>query len=306
MARRRYRPSILRDILLTFALVPTGQHEMLADTLTLKDVLFRAHAYVVEYEDHQLSGVLAEERYEQRISDRHGAALTQQTLVSEYLTFQLPPDESWFAFRNVLEVDGVPVPDSRMRFQELLSGPSSDVVEQVMKIGEESARYNIGDVYRTINLPTFALAFLRPINRKRVSFEKAGEETIEGTPTWVIHYEDLRKPAFITTPSGSDLKTSGRFWIDPVSGRVIRSELITGGVIPVSMRRWGPKNRGALPNARITVTYRPDHTLGFWVPAEMEETYDDGADRQGRSIAGTAKYSNFRRVDSRTSPRRIR
>ncbi len=285
-------------------MVATGLHEAAAETLTLKDVLLRAHAYVVEYEDHLLSGVLAEERYEQRISDEDDVALSTQTLVSEYLIFQLPPDESWFAFRNVLEVDGVPVPDGRMRFQELLSQPSSDVVEQAMKIGEENARYNIGEVYRTINLPTFALAFLRPINRKRVSFEKAGEETIEGTLTWVIHYEDLRKPAFIATPGGSELNTSGRFWIDPSTGCVIRSELITGGLLPVSIRHWGPRTRGALPNARITVTYRPDQTLGFWVPAEMEEKYDEGAKRQGHSITGKAKYSNFRTVDLRRRGRR--
>jgi hypothetical protein len=267
---------------LVFALSVSALNAAGPETLTLKKVMLRAHAYVVEYMDHRLSGVLAEERYEQRVIGQNGDVERTRTLVSEYLIFQLPPDESWFAIRDVLEVDGAPVPDHQQRFEQLFSrSTTGDVIAQAMKIDEESARYNIGDVHRTINLPTFALAFLLPINRTRVRFEKIGEETIAGIRTWMIRLEDLRRPAFITAPSGAELRTSGRCWVDPANGRVIKTELVTGG---------------GGSNGRITVTYEADDALGFWVPARMDESYDEKRPKSHR-ITGTATYSNFRRFD---------
>lgn len=265
---------------LVFTLSVSAPHAAAPETLTLKDVMLRAHAYVVEYVDHRLSGVLAEERYEQRVIGKNGDVERTRTLVSEYLIFQLPPDESWFAIRDVLEVDGAPVPDHQQRFEQLLArSTTGDVIAQAMKIDEESARYNIGDVHRTINLPTFVLALLLPVNRSRVRFEKIGEETIAGIRTWMIRFEDRRRPAFITAPSGVELRTTGRFWIDPANGRVMRTELVPG------------------PNGRITVTYKADDALGFWVPARMDESYEDEKRPEARRITGTATYSNFRRFD---------
>jgi hypothetical protein len=43
-----------------------------ADTHTLTDVTRRAHQYVVLYEDHELSTVVAREQYQQRWLDAQG------------------------------------------------------------------------------------------------------------------------------------------------------------------------------------------------------------------------------------------
>ena len=116
------------------------------DSTTLSDVMLRAHDYVVGYEK-DLSGVMSEERWVQRIVARDGQIVAERTLRSDYLVFQLPPNEDWFNFRDVFEVDGQPVADREQRFRELFTRGPSSVIQQAMKIAAENARYNLGDVY---------------------------------------------------------------------------------------------------------------------------------------------------------------
>ena len=68
----------------------------------------RAHGFVVEYED-DLSMVVAEEHYEQRVLDEDGDLEEQRVLISDYRVTQLLPHEFWFGVREVFEVDGAAV-----------------------------------------------------------------------------------------------------------------------------------------------------------------------------------------------------
>jgi hypothetical protein len=251
---------------------------------TVTDVMQRAHAYIVEYED-DLSGIVSEERWRQRIVLPDGSTESERVLRSDYLVYQLLPEEEWFGFRDVFEVDETAVRDREARFRELFTRGPASVAEQATKMAAESARYNLGDVYRTINRPTFVLAFLRPAYRSRFDFAKVGDETVNGTPTWVMSYKEIKEPTFIRTQNGKSLKSHGRLWIDPMTGRLVRSELVTGDT------------RAAPERATIVVTYGPDPALGFWVPVEMSEVYDNPRKPSAKRITGLATYSNFRRSE---------
>ena len=146
----------------------------------------RVHTYVTDYEDHVLSGMVAQETYHQQVFEGDGSVKEERRLVSEYVILQLPPDEAWYGFRNVIEVDGKPQPERVHRLEEIFASSQSNPVEQAMQLAEESAQFNVGGVYRTVNLPTFVLSFLRPANRKRLTFEPGGREDLEGTPTWIV------------------------------------------------------------------------------------------------------------------------
>jgi hypothetical protein len=252
------------------------------------DALRRARAYVVQYEDHQLSTVSADEQYDQQLLDAQGEIKTKRSLRAEYLLVQLPPDEDWFALRDVYQVDGEWIRDRSSRLEKLFEGPAADVTDRAMTISKESARFNLGDVYRTINVPTFPLRFLRPASRARFEFEIGGEETIGGIATRVITYRETKKPTFVATPEGRDVPASGRFWVSPDTGCIVRSEMIVGGTRDVPQR------------AAVTVTYRLEPSLGFWVPVEMQERYDNTKRRTADVITGQATYSSFRRFDSRS------
>ena len=244
----------------------------------------RAHGFVVEYED-DLSMVVAEEHYEQRVLDEDGDLEEQRVLISDYRVTQLLPHEFWFGVREVFEVDGAAVAErTTPAHRALRLSPGEDTSERLTHIAEENARFNIGDVVRTFNEPTFALAFLHPRNRNRMRFVHIGEERVGELSTWVVGYREIPVDgtSFIETRDGNHLLTRGRFWIDPTNGRVTRSELITGD---------GRVER----TARITVDYRLFPTLNLWLPAQMHEVYETtSAARQLPIITGTATYSNYR------------
>jgi hypothetical protein len=261
-----------------------------ADTHTLTDVMRRAHQYVVLYEDHELSTVIGREQYQQQWLDSQARTKAERTLTSDYLLFQLPPSEDWLALRDVHDVDGTPVVDRAARLDDLFRrrhDVQRDLATEIMK---ESARFNLAaDLYiRTVNVPTFALRFLRPSSRSRMTFEKVGEEQIESTRSWVVAYREIKGPTYIASPDRRDLRAQGRFWIDPDTGAVMRSEMMVGGTRRTSGR------------VTITVTYRHEPALGFRVPVEMLERYDNPRHREDDVVLARATYSEFRPFDWRT------
>jgi hypothetical protein len=252
------------------------------EPVTFAEVMRRAHEYVTIYEDDKLSSIIARERYDQQVLDSLGKIKQKRTLLSDYLMVQLP-DEDWVALRDVYEVDGTTVVDRGARMKALVAGPSEQLSSRVAKMAEESAHFNLGDLYyRTLNLPTFALRILRPASRKRMAFEKAGEEQVGDVGAWVVSFRETTGPTFTATPKGADVPAHGRFWVDPNTGTVLRSEMIIGGTRRVSAR------------ATITVSYARDPSLGFHVPVEMREPYDNPRRTKDDVVVALATYSDFR------------
>jgi hypothetical protein len=255
-----------------------------ADTPALTDVMRRAHQYVVLYEDHELSTVMAREQYYQQWLDAKGQTKAERTLTSDYVLFQLPPSEEWLALRDVHDVDGTPVVDRAARLKDLFGRPDDGQRDLAMEVMKESARFNLAPdrYFRTVNVPTFALRFLRPSSRSRMAFTKVGEEPVDSTRSWVVEYRETKGPTYVSTPNRRDLRAQGRFWIDPETGAVMRSEMIVGGTRQLSSR------------VTITVTYRHEPAVGFRVPIEMLERYDDPRHREDDLVVARATYSEFR------------
>jgi len=120
----------------------------------------------------------------------------------------------------------------------------------------------------------------------------------------VTEYGDtLTAPTIIRTTEGKDVRSKGRVWVEPETGRVTRTELV--------LEDFTPPVRGAFSGdeirslAEVTVTWRPDEALGQWVPAEMRERYegpwgvgsDDPLMRLRYTVTGVAVYGNVRRAN---------
>ena len=253
-----------------------------AEQPDLRVVMARAGAYVAKYQQ-DFSLLVADERYVQEVADAtKGAATETRVLVSEFALVRVQGAERtlWLAFRDVVEVDGRAVRDRQERLRRLFLAPPADALAQARAIAFESARYNIGDMVRTVNVPTLALEFLETAAQKRSRFRKVGEDTAEGERAWVVSFEERARPALIKTHGGRDVKTKGLAWIDPGTGRILKTEL-------------DPQlHRGRA--SRIATTYAPDERLQLWVPVEMKEVYE----MESRTLTGTATYTNFRRFET--------
>jgi len=257
---------------------------------TSPDLLARVSAYVGDFY-RRFGSIVAEERYEQTIRrspgsigtgttlQRGGGGPVSTTLVSDFLLVQVP-GEGWLPFRDVFERDGQPVRDREERLAKIFLSGSRASLDQARAIMNESARYNIGNVQRNINVPTLALTFLTDDQRTHFTF-KLGKPDDDGA---VIDFRETARPTYVRTTNDRDLPVNGRLWVDEQTGTIRRTEL---HAVDTDVE------------AHITVTYLQDQGLGVWVPARMEERYKRG--RDPLEVRGIATYSRFRRFEVKTS-----
>jgi hypothetical protein len=268
---------------------------------SLAVVLTRAAQYVKHFRE-TLSGIVSEETYEQRSQPaanrrRMASEALHRKLRSDFLLVRL--EGHFFEFRDVFEVNGRPVRDRDERLTKLFLDESVSAAEQIRGIANDSARYNIGDVERTLNTPTLALLVIQQEYQRRFQFARASgfspllplnsENLPSEADVWVVEYNEVLPNTVIRGENRSDLPAEGRFWIEPSTGRVLLSELVIDD-----------------PNLRavIDVLYGMDLAIGHLVPVEMRERYRNR--RDGARVDGTAFYSKFRRfavqVEESTPP----
>ena len=282
-------PNLAGSVALCLALGSPFTTVARADEPSLKTVLGRAAAYSADY--HQRFKVLvAEEQYVQRVgperapSDPPKKELDRErTLKSDYI---LVPDfagtNTWLGVREVLEMDGEKVTTDRERLRALLEDTSRPLPSRIRALADLQAKYNIGDLYRTINVPTLPLVFLLPDRQPRFRFKHTGTATVRDTPVWVVSYEEKDHPTIIKTPEGHDIPSSGSFWIDPDTGAILRTELRAGQVPGRPLRTI------------ILVGYTYNSRFEMLLPDDMNELYLTGRTR----IEAHATYTNYRRWEA--------
>jgi hypothetical protein len=253
------------------------------------EILAKAAAHVQRFIA-GMSHVVAVETYEQAQQTNGMRAVTLSTRRTRADLLVLPIGESgWVPFRDVYEVDGQRVRDRDDRLTRLLAHFDAQAMEQAVAISNESARFNLnpGFVDRTINTPVTALMFLQAENQNRSSFSTDGRATIGKVACEIVSFVEQRTPSLIQSPYAITVR--GRFWIEPATGAVLRSELRANAALT--------ENGTQMVRAVVTVNYALDRKLGIWVPATMDETYDVGISGQitrGQSLNGHAEYSGFR------------
>src|SRR5205814_1262502 len=141
---------------------------------------------------------------------------------------------------------------------KLFLQPSRSVEKQVENIATESARYNIGGVNRTINLPVFALTVLEDHNRPWFYFTGSRRNNSATAGLWELEYREERGSTLVRTNGDESMPVHGRFSVDGGTGRVLSSELLA---------------ETASLKAQIDVTYAMEPSLGMLVPKEMHEKY---------------------------------
>lgn len=265
----------------------------------LQSLLANATAYVSEYE-RAFSLLVSEEHYVQEIRrplnpgsnlSRNnpgggmsgGEVVKRVVLKSDYLLVQLGPGAGWMPFRDVFELNTATVRDREDRLARLFLSNDASRFELADRLMEESTRHNLGNVARTINIPTLAMMFLHPRVRDRFAFSFEAEDVVGGRAVQRVRYRETARPTLIKTTRGRDLVLEGQLWIDPTTGAIVRTALTAAD----------PAVR-----ATVTVTFRRDDTLDIWVPELMDEYYK--AQNALDEIFATATYSNVRRFKVRT------
>jgi hypothetical protein len=258
------------------------------------DPLPRIHAYVERFQ-RELPSIVAEEHYVQvvtRTNPQSGDAIEsgrldtlasgKRVLRSDVLMVTVPGALGWRLFRDVFEVDGQRIRDREDRLLTLLQSPDADAMAQVRRLAAESARYNIGRVQRTTNLPDSALLYLKAGSASRMKFEAPRASTaVDGAETVVIRFRETGRPTIVTSMRGTNVPASGQVWAHAATGAIVKvefklSDMSTDGV--------------------FVVEFAFDELSGLRLPAKMTERYVS----PNEDVRATAQYSNVRRFNVST------
>jgi hypothetical protein len=259
-------------------------------------VLSSAMRYAMNYEQ-RFALLAAEELYQQELlrppnpgsnlsrsnpggGMQGGGPISTQTIKSDFLLVQLGGDgEGWMPFRDAFEVKGRKLRERDDRLLKLFTSSHKDRFDKAAQLTNDSSKFNLGNVTRTINIPTLAMMFVHPRVNERFEFTDGGEETINGRVLRRALYKEVARPTLIKTSRGRDLALTGMLWIDPFTGTVVKTELNAADPIV---------------RCQVLVTFRREEALDLWVPDKMEEYYKaySGLD----DILATATYTNVRRI----------
>ena len=261
-----------------------------ADRVSLELLLGRGGWYVLDFIE-KFSNVVSEETYIQDSStpmqsagllQRPGAVAGYRVLKSDFLLVSVSSTQNLVPFRDVFEFDGQPIRDHDSRLAKLFLKPSTSSWDQLNRIKDESSRYNLGNMRRTINNPVLGIVILREDFQQRFHYSLGTMDLKVGPGVWIIDYQEEARPSFIRGTGDLDVFAHGRLWVEAKTGRLMKAEVLLDQ----------PTLR-----ARITTSFRFDDRLGIAVPYKMQEEYkfDDGA-----RVTAVATYNRFRRFDVST------
>jgi hypothetical protein len=270
-------------LLLAVALTAVWHGDAGAQRLSTREAVRRAASYVVWF-DTQLPSLVADEHYVQRTNEQ------VRVLDSEIAWVPAGRLDDVLAVRDVHAVDGHAV--ARSRIADLLrAGPSTSILASEML--RASASYNLGAESRNVNFPTFALVYLRGNRADRLRWRSRAEP--DGRIR--LRFEERNRPTVVRDGDGRSMRADGEFVIDPASGRIERS------VVTVTGTHERPDDSGDAVARHVTytltVTFAANDRLGLWLPARMDEQYEQqtrGGPAAG--VTGEAQYSNYRRFET--------
>ena len=262
-----------------------------ADRISLELLLGRGGWYIFDFIE-KFSNVVSEETYIQdstapmqnsaALIGRLGNTARNRILKADFLLVSVSSAKDWVPFRDVFEVDRQPIRDRDSRLARLFLKPSEDSIEQAHRIQDESSRYNLGNMRRTINNPVLGIVALQADFQDRFRYSLGKKDPKVGPDVWIVEYKEEARPSFVRGRSDLDLFSHGRLWIHAETGRLLKTEVLLDQ----------PTLR-----ARVTTSFRFDERFGIAVPYEMQEEYKFD---NGTKVTAVATYDRFRRFDVST------
>ena len=236
-------------------------------------LLGRVQAFAEQYQ-RDAPSLVGEEHYRQNVTPTRGTPRHRE-MMSELVMVRLPGSAGWVMLRDVQVVDKRRLHDREERLLKLLQSPQADALAQASQLARESARFNLGRLTRTVNVPDVAIPYLLPQHTARMQFDGPRSGTIDGAAVAMFRFREVRGPSIVRDPRGGDLLAEGRVWADVESGEIVRTEL--------TLRHQDSIGTNV-------VDFRVDPRLSIRVPAKMTERYV----MRGESIDAVATYRNFR------------
>ena len=291
---------------------------------TLEQVMERVAQYVASYGE-KAAVVVASEKYSQSLLVDGADMGRPRELKAEFAIVRVAGG-AWTGYRDVIEFEGKTVQDRKDRLVSLLTNTDGDASELV-RIANESARFNVGPISRNFNVPTAAMFFFLPSEHARFTFTRKGPKKVDGIDTWEIGFRETKRPTLVRTRAGQDVPIEGTLHVKPDDGTVVRTRFKMRNFADIDaspeqqMPTQRPPDNPASNNggrealsrnvpiqsiridkmeseADIEVTYAKPAGIDLWFPASMVELYQGPIKVKVTPVMARAttraKYSDFR------------
>lgn len=282
-------------------------------TVPLETVLNEAQKQSENYRE-AFKNLLADELKTFEDFDKRGESDGKTVVKSSFLVYQSGKDAKATAeLRNVLEVNGKPIPDSQKRGEEFLAelDKQTTLESQLKKLEKEGSKYDKS--WQVYGLTLNQAVALAPNLRSVFDFQLIGTETFQGAEVFVVSYQqktkspniainekDKSKPGELAVNFNldipGDLKKQdvflrGKLWIDAKTFQIRREEreLTARTNDPVmifsSIFEYQPSDFGILVPKTISMTV-------FNAKKEKGDKYSSFKD-----TAINFEYSKFRQTN---------
>ena len=220
------------------------------------DLLASVTAYLAAYAP-RVSGVTLDEQYT-LLDVSGGRIVTTRRLASDFVLLNL--SGTVIGLRDAYALDENALREHTPRITTLLAKPSQVAWDQAQSVTRETHRQIPEELVARLNDPALALRFANGGNTDRMTWKIDGKKKIAGVETIGLRFEETkRKTLDYTVETRGKAAARGRFWVDPATGGVLRTEL--------SMQSDSEF-------ARIAVDYARDAALDLLLPTAMVDMYE--------------------------------
>jgi hypothetical protein len=278
----------------------------------LEQILSEAEKQTANYQE-TFRNLLAVETKTFISFDKNEEVKKQNTVESNFLVYQSSKNNRIsFELRNVLNVDGKPIPDSQANadsfFAEL--NKTSTLRSELEKIQKTSSKYD--KTLEVSGLTLYEGIVLSSNLRPFFEFQLLGSESVQGQNAYIISYRQIRPTPYISINSkGTDLNNPGLEFNVDIPGGLKKEEIYLQGKLWIdaaSHQIWREERelaaRATEPFVllRTEFEYQPS-AYGILVPKQINLTTHEVKKKDGKFI--TVKqlkiiydYSNFRRTET--------
>lgn len=271
---QRHRLPIAACLATGLGLLPAAAQTppVLADLLRLAMTYHSTYAAAV-------SGTTLEEQY-QLIDVSGGRMRATVRISSDVVLVNL--NNQITALRDPYAVDSRPTRKREPRITALLAPPATPTMRDWITASDypaESSSYFTLDVILKVSEPITALQFLAAEHQPRLTFKLDGQKKMNGVQVAALRFDETAAPdrSYLLKTRGN-ARSSGRIWVDVTTGAVHQTEL------------WA-ESPGE--SANVTVKYAPNAKLGFLLPTETTETYEERQGAGGPRVMGGTSAGGY-------------
>ena len=261
----------------TLGVLVTMHSTPAAQAPSVEELVSAAESYLTSYA-RKVSGVTLDEALMLTEMTTRSLSSIPQRLSSDLILLNVGGEI--LGMRDVYTVDTRALRPKETRIAQVLAEPTAITWQAAQQYSREHAVYLRANVVLWFSDPALALRCLKAQHRARLTFKLEGSKRMNGAQVYGLGFKETGKDlSFSILQMPGDPLASGRFWVEPGTGRIHQTEF------------WPQSDTHT---ARVQVQYAPDEKLGVLLPRSASHTFE--AREPGFGISGTGGGGNAARL----------